>query len=151
MGKAAQDNGRLLRFQIGQDQGNGLRVFLLNEVKQMGRIGAADEVKGPDLQRGGQPVDDVHRLLRAQRFFQQLPGVIDTAGGDEILGHHQFLEFHEYRIAVRRFYIFKTGNLKGKLFNLVFPQVLEDFRGNLRPQRDEEDGRLLPAGQLFLV
>ena len=127
MRKASQDDGSLLRLEVRQDQGDGLRVLLLDEIEQVRRIRAADEVERPHLQGACEPVDDVHGLLRAEGFFQQLAGIVDAARGDELLGHHQLVELHQDEVPLLRFYALQPGNLEGELFDLVFPQVLEDL------------------------
>lgn len=71
-------NRGLLRLQVGQDEGDGLGMLLLDKVEQVRRVRTADKVEGSDLEAGGKAVDDVHGLLTTQGLLQQFPGVIDN-------------------------------------------------------------------------
>jgi hypothetical protein len=126
-------------------------VLLLDEVQEVRRVRAADEVERPHLQAAGEAVDDVHRLLRAQRFFQQLARVVDAARGDELLGHHELVELHQHLVALLGLDALQARDLEGELLDFVFPKVLEDLRGDLGPQRHQENGGLLPARERLLV
>ena len=58
-------------------------MFLLDKVEKMRRIGTADEVEGPHLQRARKAIDDIDRLLASQGFFQEFARIIYSAGRNE--------------------------------------------------------------------
>ena len=145
------DLGPLVGIKVREYQRDGLRVLALDEVQEVARVRAADEVEGTHLEARREPVHDVDGLLRSQGPFQHLAGVIDAPRGDEILGHHHFLELLEHPVLVFGLDLVQAGDLEGQLLDLVLAQVLEDLRGHVRTQRNQEDGRLLPPRQLRLL
>jgi hypothetical protein len=149
MGEILQNDGSFVRFEVRKYKRDCLRMLLLNEVEEVSRIRASDKIEWPDLEARSKPVYDVDGLLAAKRLFQELTGKIDTAGGNELVRHHEFLELLQDGIFGFRVYCFKPGNLEGKGFNFIFPQIFEYFRGYFRTYGNKENSGLLPAGLFF--
>ena len=95
MGKGADYMGGFLRVKVREDQCYSLGMFVLYEVYKMNRICSSDKIKRLGLQAGCQPVNDIDSFLGPEGPFKDFPCVIDAAVYDKVLGHHQFLEFHQ--------------------------------------------------------
>lgn len=76
--QAGEDNPRLIGIQIGQNQSYGLGVFILNEVCKLRRICFPCEIKGPHLQGGCEPADDLMSFFFPKCCFKHLPGIVDA-------------------------------------------------------------------------
>ncbi len=122
-------------------------MLLLDKVEKMGRIGASDKVEGPNLQRTGEPVDNIDCLLAADGLFQQFPGVIDASGCYEVLSHHEVLKFLKDGVLKIGFDCFQPRDLEGQGFYFIFSQMLENFGRNLGTERHEKNRGFLPAGK----
>ena len=79
-------------MQISQDQRDRLRVFVLNEVEQLRRIRLAGEIKGADLQRGGQSSNDLVAFCGPSARLEEFLRVLDPALSDVLMGEHEFVE-----------------------------------------------------------
>ena len=71
----------------------GLRMLVLYEVQYLLGVGLLDEVKRRHLQGALQAIDDFHRLVGTQRFFQDFVGVFDAALGNIFLGRGDIQDF----------------------------------------------------------
>jgi hypothetical protein len=124
-------------------------MFLLDKVEQVRWVRPPDKIERPYLEARSQAVDNVDGFLASQGLFQKLPGIVYAAHGDELVGHHQFLEFGKDRVFLIRLYSFKPRYLEGKGFYLVLAQELEYFRGNIRSDTNQKYGGFLASGKFL--
>ncbi len=120
--------------------------YLPNEVQQLLRVGALDEVERRHLQRALQAVDNLDGLLLAQGFFQHFARIVDATRADVLFRHGELIRLLHDSVAFRRADFFQVGDLKRHLLDVLLFQLLEDIRADLGSQGDEEDrGFLLTA------
>ena len=113
-------------------------MLILNEVNELCRVCLTYEFKRLDLKRCGKSSDDIHRLFASERFLEKFSRVIDTALCDILLGKTYSVEFFEYRFLDIGTDGSCVGYLKGKLFDLLFLEVLEYTGTSLRTQSDKK-------------
>ena len=77
----------MIRLEIRHDERDGLRMFVLYEVEQLCGIGLAQEVEGAHLKARREAVDDLERLVRAERLLQDILRILQAARGNVILRH----------------------------------------------------------------
>ena len=142
-----QDGGCLLRLQIGQDQRDRLRIFVLDEVQDLRGIRFPRKVKRTHLQRRRQAIQHLDSPLGPERPFQHFLGVGDTALGNVFLRQANFVKLFENRFALFTVHGSDIGDFQGQLLDFVVTQMFEHLRGYIRSERNQEDGRFLPTGQ----
>ncbi len=84
-----------------QNQGDRLRMLVLDKVQQLFRVGLAGELERSDLKRRGEAVDEGHRLLFPDRLLEHRFRESDAALRDIALCHGELVE-----LAHNRFFLF---------------------------------------------
>jgi hypothetical protein len=133
-GQGREDGRPMLGVEMRQDERDGLRMLVLDEVEQLLRVGALDEVERRHLQRALQAVDDLDGTLLAQRLFKDVTRVVDTALADVLLSHGQLIGLLHDRIALNGGDLFHVVDLQGHLLYVLLFQLLEYFGADLGAQ-----------------
>ena len=90
----------------------------MDKVDKLGGICLAHEFERLHLQRRRQLADDIHGLVGAQRFFQQIFRIADTALRNILLGQAQLIEFRDDRFLYLGSHASDIGDLQGHLLDL---------------------------------
>ena len=131
-----QQRRRLRRVQVGEHQRDGLRVFVVNELRQLLGVGFLNRVEGSRLrpQRLGQAVQHPFGDIRSERAQQQLPGEIDAAARDVIAREGQLMELLEHALRLVGGNGRDSGHLAADGLHVFFPELLQQVRTGLFAQ-----------------
>ena len=99
-GQADEDFTGFSRIQVGEDQGDRLRVFVLDKGQQIFGFGLLQERerRGGDLL--GHLLDHLGRVGLGHALLEQRLGVIEAAFTDIVAGQRQAVELFEDRVAI---------------------------------------------------
>ena len=92
-GQAHHDFAGLLRGKMGQDQGDRLRMLILNERQEIFRLGLLKERERRGLHLLGHLLDDPLGILFRQRFQQQGFRVFQPTFAHPAVGQREVVEF----------------------------------------------------------
>ena len=87
-------------------------MLVLYEVEELRGIGLAQEVEGTHLQARRKTVDDLERLVGAERLLEDVLRILETARRDVILCHAHGVEFCDDLRLERRGYLFLVRDLE---------------------------------------
>ena len=121
-------------------------MLVLNEVNKLGCIGLTYKLERLNLKRCGKSSDDIHCLLASEGFLEEFSCISDTAFCDILLSKTHAVKLFKYFFFYIRTYGSGIGNLKSKLFDLFFFEMLKYTRTSLGSQCDKQYcGFLKPA------
>ena len=139
----------LIRRHVHENQRDRLRMFVLNELQQLRRLGLLDQLERiAVLERGEQPVRHVVGLARAERTLQNLLGVLDAAFVDVLEGDRALIRFGDDRVALLERNGRDLRDLQNDALDFVLTQELEDRRREFEAQRDDQDRGLFRTGDV---
>ena len=147
LGQARQHLGGGVGRQVGQDQRDGLRVLVGDDVEDLGGVGLAQELERAHLDGAGQARHDLLGVLGAERLLEDRAGVVEPALGDVLLGQRDLVELLDHLVLALGRDVADAGDLERELVDLLLAQVLEHGRRGLGAQAHEQDRGLLPPGQ----
>ncbi len=87
---------------MGQDQGNRLRMLILNERDHLAGIRFLQKLKRHFLEAALETRQDFHSPFRAQRGFQDVFGELHAPLGDIAVGNHHLVKFLDNCLASLR-------------------------------------------------
>ena len=96
-GQRSQQRRGLRIVQVREHQRDGLRMFVVDELGQLLRIGLLNRVEGGGVgaQRFGEPVEQALGMVRVEGAQQQFAGIVDTAARHVIAGRGDLVKFFE--------------------------------------------------------
>ena len=92
-----QQSGRLRGVQVREDQRDGLRMLVVDELGELLRIGFLQRVEAGQLraQRLHQPVHQFSGVLRAEGVHEHFLRIVDAALEHVVVGHRHLVELFE--------------------------------------------------------
>ena len=114
------------------------------------RVRVAGEAEALRAARRRHAVDDLLRLLGAQRAHEHVAGVVRAAGGDEVAGDGHVVALFEHLALGLFAQLFELEDLEGQGLDLGLFEVLEHFGRDLGAHGDEQGGRLLATFQALV-
>jgi len=142
-GQGAQNLRGLPCLQVGQNQGNRLRLLVLNDVEQLSRVHLSCEIEWPDLQRRGQLADELASPLLADRMVQDISREVDPAFDDVILSQARLTEFLQNLALRLSVYLAHIRNLQRQLLDFIIRKALQNLGRAVPSQSKKQDGRFL--------
>ncbi len=138
----------LLRGQVREDQGDRLRVLVLQEAEQLPGVGTSEELERQLRDRGLEPSHDLAGPLAAEPLLEQLPRVAEPALGRPASRRRGLDELLDDGVRDLRLDVLQPGDLGDELLHLGLRQDAQDARGLLLPELHEQDRCLAQPGQL---
>jgi hypothetical protein len=132
----------LLRGKVHQNQRDGLRMLVLNEVEYNLGLGALEEVKrlGPD--RANNLVNYIARGLNTKGLLKGILGIIHSALYHELLSETHLVELCEHPLDHLVLILGHGRDFERDLLKLFFLEPLVYLRGVLRAYGHKHGGRL---------
>ena len=140
--------GRLVRVEVGDDDGLDLRVLVANHIGNGARLHPLQAVQTTGAAAKENAVDEVARLVLAQRRSEHLADIAvgaDTQAGlvaddlDELT--HDLLDLLAVDIA-------HAGHGDADALYFLRPEVAQHLRGIGLTQREQENGGLVDLAKL---
>ena len=143
----SHEDRRLIGVEIRHDQGDRLRMLVLNEIHELARICLVQEVERTRLQARRQAIENELRLLHAKRLLQDVLRVFESAGRQIALRHEHLVEFGDDRFLLFGRHLLLIRDLQRYGLDFFLVHMLEEERRTFSAERDEEDCRLLSPRQ----
>jgi len=124
---------------MGEQQGDGLRMFLLDEVHELGGVHILQEAEARGADGALHLFQDFLGAARAHGRFQGLARVFDAALEDVFLGHGHLMEFFQHALAGLGRDTVQAGDFGGEDFHILLVEALEDLRARFRSQGNQHD------------
>ena len=137
---------------MGKNQGDGLRMFILNKLGELLRIDLAEIVEYAEIgfKRLVQPRNELAGRFFAIGFDEYFLRVIDATSHEQLLEVTNWL----YSERLSSTSAWPTCSSRAMAFakpvGFLFGQMLEDLGAFARPNGDQEYGGFLQAGEFFL-
>ncbi len=133
-----------------EDQRDGLRVLVVDELGELLRIGFLQRVEIGQFraQRLHQPVHQFSRVLRPERAHEHLFRVVDAALEHVIVGHRHLVELFENSFSL---VVADGGDARHFVadgLHFFFVHLPQDIGGDLVSQDDHQNGGFADAGNI---
>src|ERR1035438_8348157 len=134
-----------------EDQGDGLRMFVVNKLRELLRIGFLQGIEAGRFrsQRLHQPVHHFPGMFRPECGDEHFLGEVHSALQDEIARHRHLVELVQHGLGQFVGDAGDAGNFVPDLLHLFLVQLTQDFGAGLIPQDDHEDGGFAYARNLL--
>ncbi len=132
-----------------ENQRDGLRMLVVNEFRQLLRVGLLQRVEAGQLrsQRLHQPVYQSFGMLRAKGRHQHFLGVIDAALEHVLAGHGHLVELFENGLGLVVADGSDPRDFLADGLHLFFVHLPQNLAADLIPQNDHQNGRLANTGR----
>ncbi len=130
---------------MGEDQRDGLRVFVLNEGEKVFRFGLLEEGERRGLDLLGDLLDDAGCIVLAERFSQQTLGVLQPAFVEVGVGQREVVELTEDVLARDEGDLADRRDFARDLLDGFGGKPLENLRRLILFERQEQDRGLSDA------
>ena len=146
-GRRISSGGGLARIQVGQDEGNRLRMLAFEKFGQLLRIGLlqAFQVHDAHLHRFRDLVEQLSGAGFPKRFDQQLLRIFRPTFGQVTLGENELVVLLEHGDRGLGFHVFQLGDALREALHVRLGEVAVDVAGRFFPEQHHEDGGFLEA------
>ena len=106
---------------MGKNERDGLRVFAVDELCELLRIGFVQNIERGDVATEDfhQAVVNIFRSVRTESHVQHFFGVLETAFSHIFAAHNHLIKLFEHAFGLLRRDILKARNLAANQLNLV--------------------------------
>ncbi len=121
-GKRSEQGRGLGVVQVREHQGDGLRMLVMDEFRELLGIGFLDGVEGCGVraQGFGEAVEQALGVVRLEGAHEQFAGVIDTTARDVIAGIGDVVKLFENRLRLLRRNGGQLGHFAADLLDFLF-------------------------------
>ena len=132
---------------MGQDEGNGLWVLVLNEGEEVAALGFLEERKRSRADGLLDGLEDLIRVGGGERLFEEFPGVVEAALFEVLAGLCHLVELFDDGASLIGGHSAKGGNGGGDVFYGVLVHERKDLGGDFLTEADQKQSGLGHAGQ----
>ena len=144
-GQAQQKRGGLTGVQVGQNEGDGLRMLHFQELCQLLRVGVlqAFQVDGILVHPTGNLVEQLLGARFAEGFDQQFLRIFRAAFRQVTLGDGEPVILFQHGHRGVGLEVLQFGNAPRQALHIVLGKIAVDVAGNVLAQQHHENGRFL--------
>ncbi len=148
-GSEMSKRGRLRGIQMGEDQRDGLRMFVVDEFGELLRVDFLQNVEVGIFaaERLREAVDHLLADFGAERLVQHFLGVVEAAAHDKIVRHVHLIKLFEKNFGMVRRNGVELGDLAADQLHFVLGELFDDLGARLVAEQDQQHGGFADAGQ----
>ena len=118
VGKFGEYLGSLIGGEVGEDEGDSLGVFFLQETRKLLPVGLLQHAEALDVGDCLHLVQDIGGLGEPERVLEQALGVVQPSLHDILFRQDHLVEFLEHVVHKARGHPFDVGNLHSDILDL---------------------------------
>src|SRR3569833_1177202 len=143
--KQGQDLRGVIAVEIGEDDGDDLRVLEPDDLGHRARVHPLERLEALARRAGDDAIHEIARLFIAERRHLDIADVVFDTAAERGLIAHGLDELAPHRLALRGGDVIDRGHREAELLHLLGREVFHDLGRGLLTHRHQQYGRALHA------